>query len=251
MKLILVGRGGAGKTCTVRALRDLPFNDKEESTPGIALCDWEMKDCKKGPVTAHVWDFAGQVITHALHQFFFSVRSVYVVVLTGRENHEREDAEYWLRLIKAFGTDDDGNGPPVIVALNKWDVPGCRPRVDRGALQERYPFIRGFVEVDCKSNKGITKLKAALCKEVDRLKWVREPFPETWDAVRLALTRGGKRRAHLTYSEYRTLCAKHQVVDEGEQDSLAEILHNLGAALNYRNDPRLHEATVQIGRAHV
>ena len=244
VKLILVGRGGAGKTCTVRALRDLPFNDDEESTPGIALCDWTMDGCKGEPVTAHVWDFAGQVITHALHQFFFSVRSVYVVVLTGRENHEREDAEYWLRLIKAFGTDDDGHGPPVIVGLNKWDVPGCRPRVDRGALQERYPFIRGFVEVDCKSNKGITKLKAALCKEVDRLKWVREPFPETWDAVRLALTRGGKKRAHLTYSEYRTLCAKHHVVDEGQQDSLAEILHNLGAALNYRNDPRLHEATV-------
>ena len=244
VKLILVGRGGAGKTSTVRALRGLKFIDGEYPTPGIALCDWEMKDCKKGPVTAHVWDFAGQVITHALHQFFFSVRSVYVVVLTGRENNEREDAEYWLRLIKAFGTDDDGHGPPVIVALNKWDVPGCRPRVDRGALQERYPFIRGFVEVDCKSNKGIAKLKAALCKEVDRLKWVREPFPETWDAVRLALTRGGKKRAHLTYSEYRTLCAKHHVTDEGQQDSLAEILHNLGAALNYRNDPRLHEATV-------
>ena len=244
VKLILVGRGGAGKTCTVRALRDLPFRDGEESTPGIALCDWTMDGCKGEPVKAHVWDFAGQVITHALHQFFFSVRSVYVVVLTGRENNERDDAEYWLRLIKAFGTDDQGNGPPVIIALNKWDVPGCRPRVDRGALQERYPFIRGFVEMDCKSNKGIPKLKAALCREVDRLKWVRDPFPETWDAVRLALTQGGKKRAHLTYAEYRALCVKQGVTDEGKQDSLAEILHNLGAALNYRNDPRLREATV-------
>ena len=45
-------------------------------------------------------------------QFFFSVRSVYVVVLTGRENNERADAEYWLRLIKAFGTDGQGKGPP-------------------------------------------------------------------------------------------------------------------------------------------
>src|SRR5262249_27308524 len=37
VKLILVGRGGAGKTCTVRALRDLPFRDREESTP-VSLC---------------------------------------------------------------------------------------------------------------------------------------------------------------------------------------------------------------------
>ena len=244
VKLILVGRGGAGKTCTVRALRDLPFRDGEESTPGIALCDWTMDGCTGEPVTAHVWDFAGQVITHALHQFFFSVRSVYVVVLTGRENNEREDAEYWLRLIKAFGTDDDGHGPPVIVALNKWDVPGCRPRVDRGALQERYPFIRGFVELDCKSNKGIPDLKAALCQEVDRMKWVRDTIPATWNAVRWALTKANHTRAHLTFAEYRQLCMEHGVTDEGQQDSLSEILHNLGAALNYRTDPRLREATV-------
>ena len=244
VKLILVGRGGAGKTCTVRALQDQPFRPGEESTPGIALCDWTMKGCQGQPVTAHVWDFAGQVITHALHQFFFSVRSVYVVVLTGRENNEREDAEYWLRLIKAFGTDDQGQGPPVIIALNKWDVPGCRPRVDRGALRERYPFIRSFIEMDCKTKKGISKLKAALCQEVDRLKWVRDPFAESWDAVRRALSTGKKKRAHLTYAEYRALCVQHGVTDEGRQDSLAEILHNLGAALNYRNDPRLREATV-------
>lgn len=240
----MVGRGGAGKTSTVRALRGLPFDSNEVSTPGIALCDWIMDGCKKQPVTAHVWDFAGQVITHSLHQFFFSVRSVYVLVLTGRENNERDDAEYWLRLIKAFGTDDEGNGPPVIVALNKWDLPGCRPKVDRGALQERYPFIRDFVEIDCQSNRNITKLKTVLCREVDRLKWVREPFPESWDAVRRALTVGRKKRAHLSYAEYRVLCAKHGVMDEGQQDSLAEILHHLGAALNYRNDPRLREATV-------
>ncbi len=244
LKMILVGRGGAGKTSTVRALMGKTVDDEQKSTPGIALCDWVMDECKGGAVTAHVWDFAGQVITHALHQFFFSVRSIYVVVLTGRENSEREDAEYWLRLIKAFGTDAEGEGPPVLVALNKWDVDGCRPRVDRGALEERYPFIRGFVELDCKSGRGVAKLKKALGQEVSRLKWVREPFAETWDAARRALAKDGKKRAHLTYHEYRALCTEHGVTDPGHQDSLSEILHRLGAALNYRTDKRLREATV-------
>ena len=244
LKLILVGRGGAGKTSIARALRDLPFRAKEESTPGIALADWTMTTPGAQPVTAHVWDFAGQVITHALHQFFFSERSVYVLVLTGRENSERDDAEYWLRLIKAFGTDEEGHGPPVVIALNKWDVVGARPHLDRGALQERYPFIRGFVEMDCKSGKGVARLKSALRTEVHTLKWVREPFPEQWDAVRRALSTGRSKRAHMTYAEYRALCARHGVRDEDKQDSLAEILHNLGAALNYRTDPRLREATV-------
>ena len=108
-------------------------------------------------------------------------------------------------------------------------------------LKERYPFIRGFVEMDCKSNKGIPKLKVALCKEVDRLKWVRESFPETWDDVRVALKeRRTKKRAHLTYAEYPGTVPQNMVSrTKAKQDSLAEILHNLGAALNYRNDPSL------------
>jgi small GTP-binding protein len=248
VKVILVGRGGAGKTSTVRALRGLQFNDEEESTPGIALCDWLMDGCKGGSVMAHVWDFAGQVITHALHQFFFSTRSVYVLVLTGRENNAQDDAEYWLRLIKAFGTDDEGNGPPVIVALNKWDVAGCRPQVDRAVLIERYPFIRDFVQMDCKTEKGIPVLKKKLCTEVSRLKWVRDAIKPEWDAVRKALTAGkGKpKKAHISYQEFRELCYEQGLTDPLEQDSLAEILHGLGIALNYRNDPRLREATVLL-----
>ena len=244
VKLILVGRGGAGKTCTVRTLLDEPFNDDEESTSGIALSEWVMEDCKNGPVTAHVWDFAGQVMTHALHQFFFSVRSVYVLVLTGRENSEREDAEYWLRLIKAFGTDEHGEGPPVIVALNKWDLDGCRPKVDRGALQERYPFIRKFIPLDCKSGKSVKQLKSALAKEADKLEWVHEPFPGKWDTIRRKLQTGGKKKAYLPYADFRDLCEKLGEPDAGRQDSLAEILHRLGAAINYRMDQRLREATV-------
>ncbi len=246
LKLVVVGRGGVGKTSVVSALQGHSFNDAETSTPGIALCDWEMDACKGEPVTAHIWDFAGQVITHALHQFFFSVRSIYILVLTGRDNRERDDAEYWLRLVKAFGTDADGQGPPVIVALNKWDVAGCRPRLDRGALKERYPFIRGFIETDCKSRKGITKLKTALCREADRLKWVREPFPAAWAAIRRRLAAGKKKQPHLTYAEFRARCAGEGITDPSQQDSLAEILHNLGAALNYRMDPRLREATVLV-----
>ena len=85
---------------------------------------------------------------------------------TNPETTYRENLIRFVQEARAVGaqpilvlTDDAGHGPPVIVALNKWDVPGCRPRVDRGALQERYPFIRGFVEMDCKSNRGIVELK--------------------------------------------------------------------------------------------
>lgn len=143
VKMIFAGRGGSGKTSLVNRLVFDRFRKNEKETPCIAITDWTMNDCPGGgPVLAHVWDFAGQVITHAMHQFFFSTRTVYVLVLTGREN-----AEYWLRLIAAFGTEREASaipgleheiGPPVIIALNKWDDPGsARARLDRAALCER------------------------------------------------------------------------------------------------------------------
>jgi internalin A len=243
-RLILLGGSGAGKTSVVQALRDLPFHEREVSTTGVALCDWTLDACHGPPVTVHVWDFSGHEITHALHPFFFSSRSLYVVVLAGRDHRERDDAEYWLRLIQTHASDEHGQGPPVIVALNQWNVPGCRPDVDRTALRDRYPFIRGFVEMDCKAKKGVPALRTALGREVDRMPWAREPFPEEWNAVRRALTATGTPCALLTQDAYRALCAEHGVQNEGQQDYLAEILHHLGTALNYRNDPRLHEAAV-------
>ena len=244
VRLILLGRAGAGKTSIVQAMRDLPLREREVSTAGVAMCDLPLDGGTGPPVTAHVWDFSGQPVTHALHPFFFSGRSLYVVVLAGRNHHEQEDAEYWLRLIHQHATDEQGQGPPVIVAMNQWNVPGCRPEVDRGALRERYPFIRGFVEMDCKARKGIPALKAALCRELDRLPWVREPFPEEWDAVRRALAAGGMPWTYLTPDGWRALCAEHGVRDVGQQDYLADFLHHLGTALNYRNDPRLRDDTV-------
>jgi len=246
VKLVLVGPTGAGKTSIVHALRDLPFREREDPTAGIALCSWTMDGGDAQPVTAHVWDCSGQPLGHHLHPFFFSPRNLYVVVLSGRDHREREDANFWLSLIQTAASDDQGQGPAVVVALNQWNLAGCRPELDRGQLRERFPFIRGFVEMDCKAKKGVAALKAVLFRELERMPWVREPFPEEWDAVRHALATGSSQRRHLTYAEYRAECVHHGVNDEGQQDYLAEILHHLGAALNEHNDPHRHDATLLL-----
>jgi hypothetical protein len=243
VKLVVVGRGGTGKTSLVERLVHDRFDPQQKETLGVSLCKWPMKKCPSGEVLAHVWDFAGQTITHSMHQFFLSVRAVYILLLTGRENSEREDAEYWLRLIAAYGTDAEGNGPPVIVALNKWDDPGsARPRVDRRALKERYRFIVDFLETDCLTATGIPALRVRLEEVVDQLPWVRAPFPATYQRVKRALEAYGD--AHLPYDEYRRICLKCGVKEEERQDLLAENLHALGVALNYRKDERLRFASV-------
>ena len=238
VKLILLGTRGAGKSTIVRALRDLPYREGETSTPGVALCDWTLEGTGEEPVTVHVWDFSGQPVTHALHPFFFSPRNLYLLVLSGRDHHERDDAEYWLRMVEAHGTDSHGQGPAVIVAMNQWNVPGRRPEVDRIALRERFPFVRGFVEMDCKVKKGIPALKAAISRELERMPWVREPFPEAWDKVRRALAS----EKRLTESAFRERCLEHGVKDAGQQEYLSEILRHLGITLHDPDDSGLMES---------
>ncbi|PYI92098.1 MAG: hypothetical protein DME97_11675 [Verrucomicrobia bacterium] len=261
VKMIFVGRGGSGKTSLVNRLVHNAFDPNEPETPGIAITDWMLRSSGGEPVTAHVWDFAGQVITHAMHQFFFSTRTIYVLVLTGRENAERDDAEYWLRLISAFGSerrssagdskravrqdtiDEPVTGPPVLVVLNKWDDPGsARARLDRVALRERYPSIAAFVETDCATRLGLDELSNDILGTVGKLKWVTEGFPSKWAGVRHRLQ--ANPQSHLGYDVYRRICREEGIIDESEQDSLSENLHRLGVALNYRDDKRLRFASV-------
>jgi len=49
---------------------------------------------------------------------------------------------------------------------------------------------------------------------------------------------------YVTFSEYREICRKHGEENVESQNSLSGYLHDLGIALNYREDPRLRFAYV-------
>jgi internalin A len=79
---------------------------------------------------------------HATHQFFLTQRSLYLLVLAGRQGHEDSDAKYWLSLINSFAADS-----PIIVVLNKSREQHCY--INRHELQRNFPNVRDFIETDC------------------------------------------------------------------------------------------------------
>lgn len=85
LKLLVVGRGGAGKTSLVKRLKQQPLDPRESETHGINISPLELQ-CFDGPVTARVWDFGGQHVLHAMHEFFLTARSLYLLVLGERED---------------------------------------------------------------------------------------------------------------------------------------------------------------------
>ncbi len=129
-KLILVGRGEVGKTSLVDRLIHERF-EPQNKTEGIQITKWSIR-LGTDDVLLHVWDFGGQEIMHATHQFFMTERSLYVLVLDGRLGAEDTDVEYWLKLIESFGGDS-----PVIVVLNK--IQAHPFDLNRRGLLEKYP----------------------------------------------------------------------------------------------------------------
>jgi internalin A len=102
-KLVLVGRGGVGKTTLVHRLVTGKYKEFKR-TPGIKITKWPVQ-IESDEVQAHVWDFGGQEIMHGTHRFFMTERALYLVFISGREGNEDHDAEYWLSLVRSFAGD--------------------------------------------------------------------------------------------------------------------------------------------------
>ncbi len=93
VKILLVGEGGAGKTSLVKRLFEEEVDGNEPQTQGINIRKWIVENGEQ-EIKANFWDFGGQEIMRATHQFFLSKRSLYILVLDGRKD---EKPEYWLK----------------------------------------------------------------------------------------------------------------------------------------------------------
>jgi internalin A len=249
-KVLLLGRGEAGKSSIARALRGLPFEKELAETPGIDIHAWE-KETPKGDLRVHLWDFAGQEITHETHRFFLTEQSLYLVVLDGRGGQQMEEAEYWLGHAQRYGT-SNGTGPdrtdevsPVLVVLNKWQSPGGY-EVEKRRLQREFPNIRGFIEVDCKTGFGVDKLRETVLALIQQMEGVWQEWPLTYFNVRHRLDDlstaedPGKRRHFIDWKRFQEICVECGVTELSSQTALAANLHTLGAALYYGNKGTSH-----------
>lgn len=235
LKLLLVGRGKAGKTTLVKRLSGEQPDEKESETHSIDIRELTL-DCPRGSVRTRAWDFGGQEILHATHQFFLTERSLYLLVLEPRTGLAQRDAEYWLKLIEA-----QGGGSPVIVVHN-WSHQ--RPwHVDTVKLRRKFPFIIDFIATDALNGDGIEELRKVIVKTVgEKMPDVWLPFPRRWRDIKDAIaTMKGN---FLTYQQYSRLCKKLKETRPEKQADLAGILHALGLALYFGKDARLHDTRV-------
>jgi len=234
-KIIFIGRGGVGKTSLIRRLTRNAFDTRELETEGIDIQPWLVSLQDGDIVRLHVWDLGGQEILHSTHQFFLTERTLYVLVLSGREGNPTEDAGYWLQLVKSFGGESH-----VIIALNKQHQHPFD--VNRGLLREKYPFVAEFVKTDCEDGLGLSELRRSISTEADAMEHRKALFPADWFTIKERLA--SMAEDFVSWEDYQKICRDLGESDPQAQRDLAKFLHILGVALSYADDPRLQDTRV-------
>lgn len=224
VKVVFLGEASSGKTSLVKQLMGEQFDHKESQTHGIRIRKMDFAMSDGDTVAAHLWDFGGQEVMHATHQFFLSQRSVYVLLLNSRND---DQAEKWLKYAASFG-----GRSPVLVVLNKIDE-NPSFEVNRKTLREKYPQIREFYRLSCKDQAGIDDFREALRREIENADTRRTPFPAHWLAVKEHFA--NMKADYIESEEYQRECEKAGVTRAFSQDVLLKFLHDLGLVINFRN----------------
>ncbi|MBD2159465.1 leucine-rich repeat domain-containing protein [Limnothrix sp. FACHB-1083] len=227
-KLLVVGQGGTGKTALLNALRGQAFVPTD-TTHGMAIAPLELAHPTRADVTMtlNAWDFGGQEIYHATHQFFMSERSLFVVVWSARSGHEEGKLDYWLNTITTLAP----NAPIVLVASHTDQHAAAFP--DR-AFREKYPQIQAIARVSNRTNDGIDDLRTTLAQLAAELPLMGETWPATW--LRAADSLAELPDPYIgPKAFYRHLAAAG--VAETSRPVLARWLHELGQILFFQDRP--------------
>ncbi|MBN2006926.1 MAG: leucine-rich repeat domain-containing protein [Anaerolineae bacterium] len=244
IKLVLVGEGSVGKTSLANRLLYDTFDSKSEKTEGIVIHRWEIASKRtsekvgerKDGVTirVNIWDFGGQEIMHATHQFFLTKRTLYILVLDSRYSEAENRLDYWLTLIRSFGDDS-----PILVVGNKTDQHPLD--LDRRGLLAKHPTVQAIRDTSCATGDGIAALRSAIVQHIGLMPHVTDPLVTTWFDVKAELE--ALDEDYIPYSRYVELCREKNVDHPDSQRVLLGFLHDLGVVFHFP-DPRLETTNI-------
>lgn len=225
-KLILVGIGEVGKTCLTHRLITNEFVE-DGITEGINISKWSIPapDSSNSIIKLNIWDFGGQEIYHATHQFFLTTRSVYLLVWNARKAKDFNNIYSWLHTIEAFGGDS-----PIILVMSKMNE--SDDDLNLKDLKNKFPQIVDNFKIDSKDGKGISILKEAISETAWNLPLMRAPWFDSWYKVRGKLE--GLKDYWISYDEFYKICVS-EGLDEGNINTLDGYLHKLGVILHFED----------------
>lgn len=223
-KLILVGNGGVGKTCLANWLIKNKFVE-DKITEGINISEWVTSSPSgDSKIKLNIWDFGGQEIYHATHQFFLTTRSVYLLVWNARKTKDYDTIYYWLHTIEAFGEDS-----PIILVMSKMNESDDDLNLEY--IKSKFN-IADYLKIDSIDGTGIHRTKESISGTAWNLPLMRSRFPNSYYRVREKLENIG--RNWITEDELYKICIS-EGLDDANISLLDWYLHQLGVILHFKD----------------
>ncbi len=237
-KLLIVGEPGAGKTTlAVKIMNENAEMPPEAATTrGIDTDIWNFNLPDDEQFRVNIWDFGGQEIYKATHQFFLTKDSVYALVLDNRT--EDDNLIYWLQAVEVLG-----NKSPLIIIMNQRASNRVRQLNDK-ELIDRFKNIEAIVDVNLGDTQDgrLKVITNAIESYMQALPHFGTQLPESWIDIRHALEHD--ERNYVSYEDYFAICANHNLHDRGKATTILGYLHNLGVCLHFADDPVLKHLVI-------
>jgi len=236
-KLILIGEGGAGKTSLAKKIdnEDYELQEDEQSTGGIDVIRWDFPMPNGNTFRVNIWDFGGQEIYHATHQFFLTKRSLYLLVADTRQ--ENTDFYYWLKIVELLS-----DSSPVLIIKNEKQDRQCE--IDEGLFKSQFNNLKDSFPTNLKDNRGLDKVKDAIRYHISQLPHVGNPLPKIWVRVRAALENYAQNCNTITIEQYCNICHQNGFTDKQQMLFLSSYLHDLGVCLHFQDDKLLKRTVI-------
>ncbi len=253
VKLIIVGNGRVGKTSMYRRLASKPFDKYESFTHGVQigrLSKENLPEVKTDELNLQAWDFGGQEIFYATHQFFLSDEAVYILAWTDKENvaayKERDKAtlpfdekwrecEYWLENIRLrAGTS------PILMVQTHSDV--IQHKCPNNPVWERPPYNAMCINFSAAKDFGLMELRNLLGNRLNTaIPMLGQAFPASYETVIQLIEneRQHPEQSSISYDHFIEIC-KEAGVQEGGEQTLLEYLAKSGVVV-YFNKPLLKD----------
>lgn len=228
-KVLIVGQGGVGKTCLMKKITNKSFENNSKSTEGIDIQKYYVQTPSNEDCRVNFWDFGGQEIYHATHQFFLTKRSLYLLVWEARKDLDLLGFDYWLNTIKVLS-----KSSPVLIIQNKIDE--RRKTINQGRWKSQFPNIIDNFNVSAFSGEGLEELKNAISANIANLPHIGDELPKKWVEIRKKLEKLNDN--FISFSRYKKICEEFDL-DTDKVALLCEYYHDLGIFLHFKENPIL------------
>jgi len=237
VKLVLLGEPKSGKTTLLEALQGnpQPCDESRNETLGVNVVTIEKPHpTDHQPMYLSAWDFAGQHIEHATHQFFLTENAIYLILWNARQGAAsgKHDLWYWLELLKMRVREPKF----LLVATHTEHTP---PDLNLADIESSYSGCMGHFPVELCSLKGVDSLEKKILELAATSPSLRAAWPPAWRDVRDQVRKVRKAQPYMTPATFSAFMKKNSVTGEEVQKDLAGQLHHLGEILYFQERDEL------------